>query len=889
MARALHQLNTYVWRQVPAEYAVTIDIRKMFESVSYEEKNGDRVQLTPWLSAPNVRSVSSERTKNKQIWTAHQQKVRRFIPRIAYRAFTLDEEDGTEDDEEDSEADRDLTGEDEEKGVGSIEGLVGGEERAGGVVERLRAERHDANHETIGNSTLQIWEEDFIQQTLLLLEAETPAAGVSVGDLDERNMVPGTYRLVPHSVDGVPNTSSAEGVLSRSDSAGAVAQTITPNLKRPLTSDIPVSELLGSNKRCKLVSGEHTKNSPAPRGAATFTFLSKLTSEVLWAEAEAVYNDFSLAFARSSVDEHRQFSLRVMLDAYYSTCLEPTSHLAPGRIREIQVQLRAHVTSTAFQAIGTRWERYSVLLSSVHVWYWLDIVIKREVDALLKIEPGGSSATGRSEWLEILVSLTKSSLVAQKDPIILDPYRNPSLLTLSSRMITISNRHKRIFLSGDANDQELLASAVVSTVQRILMDCLEFPPETSIKERRRAWLMGTLAEVLGHEFLATSFAWDSWERFSVKDFLGETFQFYGKNPDLIQPFRVALAGHSICQVGSDAWKAYSSFKSCLMNQAQYASHDVQRPFCPDSSTASRIDTGNNSLNAAPTDSTQTQFDGLDAYLRSCLDYLSGDISPQSALHQFLQEAPDYRFPFREKAPSRVRFQSNGGPYQHPTVRTNAGIFSAVIYRGITYNTRFSEHPESPMVFTDGKDWKEKIATFKVQHSSVSWEKGFFCRPDAYGQGIRGRSVDNAQKFWDDVQSLDWPKRTRKTMTFDECFKLFRKDRFPTMGNLCCYLLACDLHYAGICEAPTVDNVASFIRAQKGGSYHILPALGFGSQDIHPTKQTVVAALSSVDAHLRVAFNEEERRLMGVEESGWIGVEHILCKFKRAVTAEVVAP
>ena len=106
-----------------------------------------------------------------------------------------------------------------------------------------------------------------------------------------------------------------------------------------------------------------------------------------------------------------------------------------------------------------------------------------------------------------------------------------------------------------------------------------------------------------------------------------------------------------------------------------------------------------------------------------------------------------------------------------------------------------------------------------------------------------------------------------------------------MGELCCYLLTCDLHYAGVCEAPTIRDVSSFMRTARGGSYRILPALGFGEVDEHPSQQLVEDALSTIETHLAKAFNREERGLMGLD---LICVEHVLCKFKRAVDAEVAS-
>ncbi|KAJ3519810.1 hypothetical protein NMY22_g13029 [Coprinellus aureogranulatus] len=843
MGRSLHQLSAYVLRQLPTEYGLSIDAGKLLGSISYKDEKGNRVCLSPWLSAPNIQHTSEERKENKRVWSAYQAKVRRFIPRIAFRAFSYDDE--SDHDEEDQ--DHEDEDEDEDQEWDPKEGE--GDDR-----DSRGAERTHGPEASQGEEMRKCGEKGGGQ-----IAGDAERTG-SASDLDHQGQSSPHVSLGGANPSGQPESSfrhvqisaSAEEVHSLAPSSRSIASS-----KRDLASLTGYTTLDASNKRRK--KGLATSVEPASRNTSKFPFLQNLTAAALLDEAREVERDFCTVFEGTPSDDCLVFDYRSMVNECQGLLHDPVSHSAPGHIRQIQIQIRSHGISNAMKAIETRWERYSVLLSSVHVWYWLDVVIKNRVEELFRGESTRPTGIG-------------------------SPFLSPSQrLRWCLSLITVPNRHKRTYFTGQPQDQDALLTALVSTVQRILMDTLEYPPETDLKDRRRAWLMGTLAEVLGQEFLATGYAWKAWTSFTVKAFLGDTWQAYSKNADLIRPFKEDLQSHPICAVGSETWDAYQNFKCSFRAPLQVEL--VRTPVYPSSS-------GPSSSPRQPSDSSTTmvfvpnRFRRLDAYLRDCLEYEKGAISQESRLHRFLEGQPDTRYPFREKAPWRLRMQDASSPYHSPTIRTNAGAYSAVIHRGILFNSDFSRHPDCPMVFENFQDWEGKLELFKSQHPSISNVKNFFSRPDAYGgQSIVGRGVGNAKRFWQDVSAMNWPEKSKRVMTFKECYDLFHKGGFPTMGVLSCYLLACDLHYAGVCEAPTIADVASFIRSARGGSYHILPKLGYGEVDVHPTLELVIQALSEIAHHLRESFTEEELALMGFD---LICVEHILCKFKRADTAEVLS-
>ncbi|KAF8582091.1 hypothetical protein K439DRAFT_1299465, partial [Ramaria rubella] len=59
-------------------------------------------------------------------------------------------------------------------------------------------------------------------------------------------------------------------------------------------------------------------------------------------------------------------------------------------------------------------------------------------------------------------------------------------------------------------------------------------------------------------------------------------------------------------------------------------------------------------------------------------------STDNSLMKKIKEYPDFYMPFRELAPSQLQATNPQGPFEHNYIRTRSGVFSALIYRGITY-------------------------------------------------------------------------------------------------------------------------------------------------------------------------------------------------------------
>ncbi|KAJ3515258.1 hypothetical protein NMY22_g14501 [Coprinellus aureogranulatus] len=837
MGRSLHMVASYIWRQLPEYYGVEIDLDKVMESVTFKKESdpSQRVSLAPWKSGPNVSTVSDDRKKNQIVWASYQQRVRRYIPHIAgnpTRSSTSNtraesDTDGETEDETDVEPAEPIRSSEKAKGKGGADSKRSSNVNQGAMPQQPRA------------------------------SGSGSGSASRTGNASERG---GALRS--GGASGRSGSGSASGSGSRrgsgSGSGGAAFCDGQPPLSgRPVDHPMggvttPIQSVPSLRKRPLETSGG-TGDGAAKRSCAAasvppraqlgpdaFPFLSGLTQDVMSSELRDIEKESNLAMT------YRQnlasaFHLPQLLATSDSLVKQPLSMLAPGHIREVISEIRAGSQADIGRLIDTRFERYAILMSSVRVWYWLDITIR---DAIRDIF---HSTEDKSDWLGMMVKVTKMYLETKTDTIKFDPAAYPAFLVLGTSTVVVPNRFRRYFQT-TPEDQAVLLEAVIQTIQSMLMDALDFPRDSEMLDRRRAWLMGTLVHAIGPAFLATGV--------------------YRLNPDLIKPFHDALRLHPICQEDSSIRLTYTRFGQCFQAMVTQS---------PAPTTAMGTILPSNTM-------AESRLLGLDTFLKACIQYTIGTLPTQHPVYRLLSQNPDFYSPFRERAPSKVRFGGPNGPLSPSVIKTTSGLFSAVTFRGILYNTPFSLHPEAPMVFSNLDDWHTQMAAFRNSHPESAANPYYFCNPNAYSrQPIAGRSLENAELFWDKAVGLDWDKRTQNVLPFAECLHIITEANFPTMGNLQLFLLAGDLHYAGVCHPPEFADVADFLFCQKpkGGSLKALAFLGLITDIRHASRQEIELALRFLDSHLKRVLSESERVLMLYD---LICLEHLSCKYKRAIKA-----
>jgi hypothetical protein len=266
-----------------------------------------------------------------------------------------------------------------------------------------------------------------------------------------------------------------------------------------------------------------------------------------------------------------------------------------------------------------------------------------------------------------------------------------------------------------------------------------------------------------------------------------------------------------------------------------------------------------------------------------LQKVEADASPaekESALHNtFLAHvfaSSDKLLPFRNSAASRRRVLLPGGPYSPEHVRTKSGLFSALVYRGITHNTRFLQ--DNKTLFRDLDDWNSTLEEPRNVMAMIQHGKTYFCRSDAYGQAAKARSIENAEGYWklvsEDPTFSDWLTSPQPVSILDLFSKI--KKACYGFGPLTTLQLINDYVECGLVQEPTIEEMATLICKLKMGGSRGLQALGYDVGS--PTR--VLDALRSLRSDLMNALTAEERLAMGF---GVIMIEHSLCKLGRLDT------
>ena len=253
----------------------------------------------------------------------------------------------------------------------------------------------------------------------------------------------------------------------------------------------------------------------------------------------------------------------------------------------------------------------------------------------------------------------------------------------------------------------------------------------------------------------------------------------------------------------------------------------------------------------------------------------------------MSKDPDFTLPFRELAPGRIRFSQQDGPY-HPTViRTTRGIYSALIWRAITFNTAFAA--TGPKIFNSYADFE------RAQEDAGSHPPEYFCNKAAYGVSDHGRNVANAGLYWNALQGELWPTLVNdRTLSFKECYDFFSfrskgKDgaRFMHLGGLGSYLITADLVYAGVVSPLTKKDLGWIVRHLNKGAASGLIELGLISRPSPTTNASNRPKPSQEECEegIRRVFEIMEE-VVPTELHAYfiidlITVEHTLCKFSRA--------
>ncbi|KAF8949810.1 hypothetical protein BDZ97DRAFT_1934993 [Flammula alnicola] len=172
--------------------------------------------------------------------------------------------------------------------------------------------------------------------------------------------------------------------------------------------------------------------------------------------------------------------------------------------------------------------------------------------------------------------------------------------------------------------------------------------------------------------------------------------------------------------------------------------------------------------------------------------------------------------------TRTNMRSGRGPFAPDNVRTLAGVFSALVSRGITFGTEFSRRGRS--LFTSPDDFRAAC------RDTGRRDPQYFCNPSAYGRYNPRRSTSFVDDYWKLLQIHRWPALDDAGLIpFMVCFRFFKpankKSRFPEIGDLTAYLLTADYVYAGVVAKPTLEEMGTIIHIINKGAVKALETVG----------------------------------------------------------------
>lgn len=406
------------------------------------------------------------------------------------------------------------------------------------------------------------------------------------------------------------------------------------------------------------------------------------------------------------------------------------------------------------------------------------------------------------------------------------------------------------------------------------------------QERWRMWLLDTMIKVLGSDIIFLNGTWDIFE--SATKFM--IFQKY--TPKIITeqtcliPFKDSLKA----MAATPEWKEcmlYAQRIKELLFDVIMGRIDPQGIFPyapPHSMTMETIEDPNNKE--------QVRRGVLFLkYIREALAILHEEVdgTQASLLQKFILSDQNKNCPFRDCTEDFARMTGRDGPYFGDTITTEAGIYSAVLWRAITLRTTFSEVERA--LFEDHTDWNKNKQAMPNISSYIS-------RPNALGTATR-RHPRYASKDWDSILKLNWLQFCQEPHSFKEIYELFHPvskqtpQPFEQLGPLGTLQLMGDLVKCGVAPPASNADIGWCMQLINSGSVKGAAfLLGDIDVDGQGMKEWTRKDAEYCSRGARQAFRILEENLSEADKefinfNGGCMIEHALCKFWIAVNKGLV--
>ncbi|KAF6742410.1 hypothetical protein DFP72DRAFT_1081947 [Ephemerocybe angulata] len=841
LARMTYDFHRYILNQAPEEVGLDFDNDAFFPLLSFTKEDGSRGRAEVWEHAPPVgreRALAFEATRNNasRNWEEH---VERMVGMIPSR-FVANESMRT-------------------VGDPLIEVPPSGDGNAIAGPSRQVAKPRKRTRE----------DEEMVAVVRRAKRAKTERVPSSVtgeesgdesGDDSEytedfvlRSFGRNKNPRVPSSIPG--EDSDGEGPANARATTLAAASTAPKKSVRKgkavATRRKPAKGKAGASSRRVVKKSHDAIGKPSSN---LYPFLQQ--SSVLQLEREVM----ELASERDSVcdDEDNMKEVEWKLDQACTIVkqqpLDLNNLANVSTILSCASQVQEHLLQKQYDI---RVLRQSVALATLESWRWMQLTLP-QMARTLQAEPRGRTTRRNGTWLHNLVSLLRRVVVGGDERIMVSA-SECGFTEARVASVPFHNKWARRFLQ-EAEIQDIVCDVVPS----IVMGWMGWLND---KREKQAWFLHAIVNTLGEEVVTMGYAWTLISQLKFNDIILGPNPHRSVYPRGMEGFVQAFNRHPICDPDSQERQLYETYVQLYRGE---------------------IETSEVVL--APTDDRWSQFVDM---LLTALCYVRDparrqpptDI-PKPKFYQLLLEDSDFYLPIREKAFSRIRSRSEIGPYREGVINTASGLFSAVVWRAITFRSRFSKTHR--MHFTSSDDLQRLVDDIVDKQQDVSEQ--FFCDKRAYGQPT-ARALNFHRAYWDAASNMNWEGFVLSKPTFSETVDYFKSGRqlgpnkqlFPQLGDLGRLTLVGDLAYAGVCAMPTNAELADAIVELNTGATGGLRALGYMSSQWPSMREekvaAVEAALASLMDRIRETVGEESFVEMGMD---LITLEHSLCKFSRAL-------
>ena len=440
-------------------------------------------------------------------------------------------------------------------------------------------------------------------------------------------------------------------------------------------------------------------------------------------------------------------------------------------------------------------------------------------------------------------------------------------------------RRKYAYVRDDEN--------ILSTTLGIVLEVIcSWTAVHTPKERWRMWLLDTMIDVLGSDIIFLDGTWDIFE--SVTKFM--IFQKY--TPEIMTdrssliPFKEGLE----VMAAKPDWEECMSYAGRIREILWKVIADRSNlwgmfPYMPQHSwTMETIED--------PRNSEQVRRGVLFLkYIREALAILHEEVNSiqASKLQQFILSNQNKNCPFRDCTKDFARMIGSDGPYFGDMIKTDAGIYSAILWRAVTLRTTFSEVERA--LFEDYTNWKKNREAMPDIPSYIS-------RPNALGTATR-RNPHYADKYWENVLKLNWPRFCQESHSFKEIYELFHPvsrqtpQPFEQLGPLGTLQLMGDLGKCGVAPLASNTDIGWCMKLINSGSVKGAAfLLGDIDVDRQEKKQWIRKDAEYCSRGAQQAFRileenltKEDKEFINLNE-GCI-IEHALCKFWVAVNRGII--